>query len=139
MRDARRASLSGETDFVADRAGFGRGETEEGPEEFDEGPGEIYRLGGNQIIAGSKDVTAVVQKLCRFQQVALGSVDELRATILPQGKTRRLGVTEGAWAGAYMPEQRIVKSIKSQQKSLSREKERRIQGTQGQANVDRAG
>jgi hypothetical protein len=155
-RDAKQwASVSGETNFVADRAELG-GEVEEGAEELEEGPGEMYRcddvgnavrlidvlrstVGGNQITAGSRDVTMVVQQLCRFQQVALGSVDELRATILSEGVTRTMDVTGGTLEGVYMPEQRMVKSIKSQQRSLSREKERRIQGIQTQVDEDRAG
>src|SRR5436305_11883060 len=43
-RDARQwASISGETDLVADRVELGRGEVEERLEDLDEGPGEIYR------------------------------------------------------------------------------------------------
>lgn len=87
-------------------------------------------VGSNQITAGSKDATMVVQQLCQFQQVALGSVDELRATMLPGGGTRTMSITGGAWEGADTPEQQMVKSIKLQQRSLSREKKRMIQGIQ---------
>ncbi|KAF2176615.1 hypothetical protein K469DRAFT_698380 [Zopfia rhizophila CBS 207.26] len=91
-RDAKQwASVSGETDYVADGVEPGReegeeglGEGEEGLGEGDEGPGEMYRgddvgnavrlidvlrsmVGGNQITAGSKDVMMVIQQLCRFQ------------------------------------------------------------------------
>lgn len=132
---------------MADGVEPGREEGEEGLGEGEEGPGEMYRgddvgnavrlidvlrsmVGGSQITAGSKDVTTVVQQLCRFQQMTLGSVDELRTTILPEGRITMMGFAGGAWEDAYTPEQRMVKSIKLQQRNLSPEKERRVQGIQ---------
>lgn len=140
-RDARQwAALSGETDQAADGM-------EPNRDEGDEVPGDIYRednvgnavrlidvlrsaAGSKQITSGSKEVATVVQQLCRFQQVAMGSPDELRATIEQGVETRPINVESGRWQGTNKPGQEMVKSIKSQQRSLSREKERMIQGVQ---------
>lgn len=105
-RDAKQwAAVSGETDHAADGMEPSKGEG-------DEGPGEVYReddignavrlidilrstVGRKEITAGSKEVTTVVQQLCRFQQEVFGSPDELRATIVPEGGTRTIGAEGG--------------------------------------------
>ncbi|KAL8281707.1 hypothetical protein RB600_008933 [Gaeumannomyces tritici] len=142
-RDARQwAALSGETDPTADA-------DESGITEGGKGPGTAYRpdnignairlidvlrntVGSSQITAGSKEISTMVQQLYRFQVAALCSTDELRAmTVLERGP-RTLSVPGRSYWGAGIPGQEQVRSIKSQQVSASKERERMIQGIQNQ-------
>lgn len=84
----------------------------------------------NEITAGSKKVRLIVQQLCEFQQVALCSSKYLHATVVREQDTRTI---DRAYAGVDVPDQAKIKSIKSQQASASRERERIIQGIQKQA------
>src|ERR1051326_1883177 len=145
-RDARQwAAMSGEADLDMDTMESGAGD--------DQGQGEIYRpddigkavrlidvlrsaMGTNQITAGSKEVAAIVQDLYGFEQVALRSTDDLRSVVVHEGGPRRVSIPGGIGADAEIPEQELVRSIKSQQRSLSREKESRIQGMQEQLHSD---
>lgn len=149
-RDAKQwAAMSGETDHAAK-------EMELDGEEDDGVSGDMYRgdnvgsairlidvlrsmVEGTQITAGSREVMTVVQQLCRFQQVVLGSSDELRATVVSEGGTRTMSVAGGGWEGTETPRQELVRSIKSQEKSLSRERERMIQGIQEPAKMKATG
>lgn len=133
--DARQwAALSGETDAAAEFMEPGIGE---GGDDGTEGtyPSQdivnairfidVLRsvTGPSQITAGSGEVTGLVKQLYHFQQTALCSTDELRAvTVLEHGGR--------ATASTLIPEQDKVRSIKSQQVSVSRERERVIQGIQ---------
>ncbi|PVH90314.1 hypothetical protein DM02DRAFT_496337, partial [Periconia macrospinosa] len=139
-RDARQwASQSGEADPMADATDLVTGGG-------DEGTGTMYRrddignavrlidvmrsaIRTNEITAGSKDVRLIVQQLCEFQQVALCSSEHLHATVVREQGTRTM---DGAYAGVDVPDQAKIKSIKSQQASASRERERMIQGIQRQ-------
>ncbi|KAH7302896.1 hypothetical protein B0I35DRAFT_403075 [Stachybotrys elegans] len=93
--------------------------------------------GSNQITAGSKELSAMTQQLCRFQHAALGSTAELRARIVPEQGTRMVMVAwpDGTLGEAEVPTQRLLKSIKSQQASTSREIVKMIQGIQGMNDV----
>jgi len=140
-RDARQwAAQSGEADSMADATDLVTGE-----DEGDESSGMMYRpddignatrlidvlrntMGSNQTTVGSKDVKLIVQQLCEFQQIGLCSSEHLLATIIREQGTRKM---EGTYAGAEVPKQAKVKSIKSQQASASRARERMIQGIQG--------
>ncbi|PVH96965.1 hypothetical protein DM02DRAFT_534146, partial [Periconia macrospinosa] len=140
-RDARQwAAQSGEADPMA-------GATDPVTGEGDEGTGTMYRrddignairlidvirstIRTNEITAGSKDVRLIVQQLCAFQQVALCSSEHLHATVVREQGTRTM---DGVYAGVDVPDQAKIKSIKSQQASVSRERERMIQGIQRQA------
>jgi hypothetical protein len=142
-RDARQwAALSGEADPAADA-------TESGVADGDEGQGTVYRsdnvgsairlidvlrntLGKNQITAGSKEISTMVQELCRFQLAALSSNHELCATILPERGPRIVRLPGDPSRMAEIPRQEQVRSIKSQQTSVSREREKMIQGIQSQ-------
>jgi len=100
---------------------------------------DVFRsaLGPNQITAGSKEVAAIIEQLHRFDQVALGSVDDLRAVKVVEGAASTTSSRGGALPDAYnVPEQEKVRSIKSQQTSLSKERERMIQGIQEQRDND---
>lgn len=81
----------------------------------------------------------MVQQLSRFQQSALRSAVELRGTIVSERGPRTLGTLEGPFPGADMPGQEQVRSIKSQQMSASREKEKMIQGIQSQPDNNTTG
>jgi len=137
-RDARQwAAMSGEGDFEA-----------EGMEAHDEeGSAEVYRqdhigtatrlidvfrstLGPNQITAGSNEVVTMIDELHRFEQVALGSMEDLRAVQLVETAAGAASSRGGILSDADIPEQEKVRSIKSQQMSLSREREGMIQGIQ---------
>jgi hypothetical protein len=88
--------------------------------------------GENQITAGSRELSAMTQQLCQFQYTALGSTAELRARIASERETRTVIATlpEGPFIGAEVSAQRLLKSIKSQQVSASREAVKMIQGIQ---------
>ncbi|KAL8326728.1 hypothetical protein RB597_003174 [Gaeumannomyces tritici] len=79
-------------------------------------------LAGKQVTASSSEISEMVRQLYRFQQAALGSLDELRATAVVETAPR-----------TGLPGQEQLKSIKSQQRSVSRERERMIQGIQSRA------
>src|SRR5688572_6455598 len=108
-------------------------------------PGTIYRsnyiksaiqlinilrntIRNRQITARSKEISAIVQQLCQFQLTALYSTDKLHATTVLEPRPRIASLSKGPPLKAKMPHQKQVKSIKSQQRSISRERERIIQG-----------
>jgi len=93
-------------------------------------------IGNQQITAGSKEILAMVQKLNRFETTALCSTDELRAMRISEGGERKLNVPGQPFSGAEIPRQEDLKHIKSQQKSLSKEREEMIQGIQRLAEVN---
>jgi hypothetical protein len=132
------AALSGEADPIADAV-------ESGIAAEDEGPGAVHRsdsignairlidvlrnaVGSRQITAGSKEISALVQRLCRFQSAALCSTDDLRATMVPERGPRLPHLPGAPSRGAEIPRQEQVRSIKSQQTSVSREREKTLQG-----------
>ncbi|KAG7001810.1 ATP-dependent DNA helicase PIF1 [Fusarium oxysporum f. sp. conglutinans] len=93
-----------------------------------------------EITAGSKEIWTIAQQLSRFQQSALRSADELHSTIVSErGLTTLSRAERSSSEAAEMPWQEHVKSIKSQQTSASREKEKMIQGIQNQPDSDTAG
>lgn len=99
---------------------------------------DVFRnaIGIKQVTAGSKEISAMVEKLYRFQTTALCSMDDLRAMIVPESGERTLSVLGRLFSGSEIPRQDQLRHIKAQQKSLSRERERMIQGIQGQPDVD---
>ncbi|KAL8281709.1 hypothetical protein RB600_005247 [Gaeumannomyces tritici] len=133
-RDARQwAAISGEADPAAvDTVEPGLGEEEDsGQAVYRSGDiGSATRLidvlrkmlAGKQVTASSSEISEMVRQLYRFQQAALGSLDELRATAVVETAPR-----------TGLPGQEQLKSIKSQQRSVSRERERMIQGIQSRA------
>ncbi|KAH6961862.1 hypothetical protein BKA56DRAFT_185743 [Ilyonectria sp. MPI-CAGE-AT-0026] len=149
-RDARQwAASAGDADFTAARVGE-EGEGEAGGEEaasvYQSGSiGNATRLidvvrsavGANQITAGSPELIATMEQLCRFQQSALSSAAELQATVMPERGERRISIPEGAFSGTVIPPQDQVKAIKSQQICASRERERMIRGIQNMAAADK--
>ncbi|KAF1809821.1 hypothetical protein P152DRAFT_451761 [Eremomyces bilateralis CBS 781.70] len=138
--------MSGETDPFADAA-----DLEDRGDDRSEGPRTTYRSDrlGNatrlidvlrnaieayQVTAGSTEISRMVDQMSRFQQTALDSIDELGATTtLDQGPGTLSGQGDGfpGPAASVVPAQGLLKSIKAQQKSVSRERERIIQGIQG--------
>ncbi|KAK7570760.1 hypothetical protein V3481_019299 [Fusarium oxysporum f. sp. vasinfectum] len=137
----------GDVDASVDTAGL----------ECDTEPQEAYRSDGvgtatrvldvlrqamarTEITAGSKEIWTIAQQLSRFQQSALRSADELHSTIVSErGLTTLSRAERSSSEAAEMPWQEHVKSIKSQQTSASREKEKMIQGIQNQPDSDTAG
>ncbi|RKK84509.1 hypothetical protein BFJ68_g17351, partial [Fusarium oxysporum] len=89
--------------------------------------------GAGQITAGSEELSAMIHQLCRFQYTALGSTAELRAMIASERGARTVTVPlpGGPSIEAEVPSQRLLRSIKSQQVSASREAVKMIQGMQG--------
>lgn len=150
-RDARQWAAQGEEDDPAAEAMESmqsQGEEELrpwGPYRSD-GAGSTSRLidvlrstvGSNQITANSGEVSSMVEQLCKFQEVALESQEEVLATVDQEHKNRESDMLDGVAAGNHAPEQSQVKSIKSQQASASRERERMIKGIQGQGDADAA-
>jgi len=96
-------------------------------------------IASQQITAGSNEISAMVQKLYQFQATALCSTDDLGATIVPERGERTLSVPGQPYSGAEIPSQEHLRHIKSQQKSLSKEREMMIQGIQGLPNVNTTG
>ncbi|KJZ69284.1 hypothetical protein HIM_11320 [Hirsutella minnesotensis 3608] len=85
----------------------------------------------NQITAGSPELTAMTQKLCRFQQSAISSTAaELAATATLERGERRINMPGRVFSGAVVPQQDQVKAIKSQQVCASKERVKMIQGIQ---------
>ena len=99
---------------------------------------DVFRnaIGIRQITAGLREISAMVEKLYRFQVTALCLMDDLRSIIIPESGRRTLSMLERPFSGIEIPRQEQLKYIKSQQKSLSREREKMIQGIQGQPHVD---
>ncbi|KJZ69967.1 hypothetical protein HIM_10638 [Hirsutella minnesotensis 3608] len=144
-RDAKQwAALSGDGDSTVIYA------DEDGTREAGVEPGSVYQadstgntmrlidvvrssIGANQITAGSPELTTMVQELGRFQQSALSSSSEFRATMLPEGGPRRINIPGRAFSGATIPPQSQLRAIKSQQIRASREREKMIQGIQSVA------
>ncbi|OWT42276.1 PIF1 protein [Pochonia chlamydosporia 170] len=93
---------------------------------------DVFRnaVGSGQITTGSKEISTMVQELCRFQVASLCSTDDLRATVVIERGPRTLGLRGHPSSGAEIPRQEQVRSIKSQQISASKERERMIQGVQ---------
>ncbi|RKK60746.1 hypothetical protein BFJ69_g17203 [Fusarium oxysporum] len=87
-------------------------------------------VGTNQVTAQSPELMAMMQQLCRFQQSALCSTAELKATVISERGVRRISMPGRVFSGAALPPQDQVKAIKSQQMSASKERERMIQGIQ---------
>ncbi|KAG6978077.1 hypothetical protein FocnCong_v021441 [Fusarium oxysporum f. sp. conglutinans] len=139
-RDARQwAALSGEGDPTADAVGSGstEGHDAQGVEHRPGGVGLATRLidvlrnamTRKEITAGSKEISSMVEQMYRFQATALDSTDDLRATVIPDHDAHILG---GSISRAEIPRQEQLRSIKSQQNGLSREREKMIQGLQNQ-------
>jgi hypothetical protein len=139
-RDARQwAALSGEGDPTADAVGSGstEGHDAQGVEHRPGGVGLATRLidvlrnamTRKEITAGSKEISSMVGQMYRFQATALDSTDDLRATVIPDHDAHILG---GSISRAEIPRQEQLRSIKSQQNGLSREREKMIQGLQNQ-------
>ncbi|QLI69148.1 ATP-dependent DNA helicase PIF1 [Metarhizium brunneum] len=140
-RDARQwAAMSGETDPMADvtESGMADGDDELGIGYRSDNIGNAARLidvfrnavGSGQITTGSKEISTMVQELCRFQLASLCSTDDLGATMVIERRPRTLGLRGHPSSGAEIPRQEQVRSIKSQQISASKERERMIQGVQ---------
>lgn len=85
-------------------------------------------IAGKQITANSPEISGMLARLLQFQGNALVAEEEANDTIFPE--QRKVGVS--------IPNQDQVRSIKSQQASASRERERMIQGIQGLVNGDRS-
>jgi hypothetical protein len=146
--DARQwAALSGGTDPAVDMVESGLAEAEEGQETAyrSDDIGSATRLidvlrntiRGGQVTAGSKEISDMVQQLIRFQQATMGSANELRATTVLEGEPGTLSARGGSSLGAGVPDQGRLRSIKSQQASMSREREKMIQGIQSRPQPDR--
>jgi hypothetical protein len=132
--------MCGEADLAAEAMDDGSGGSDElGAQYRSDNIGNAIRLidvlisavESSQITAGSKELTAVIQTLCRFQEVALWSMEDLRMTMLAHREADHLSMD--------MPEQGRLRSIKAQQNSLSQEKERMIEGIQERSIVDTTG
>ncbi|PHH86039.1 hypothetical protein CDD83_10831 [Cordyceps sp. RAO-2017] len=86
--------------------------------------------GASQITAGSRELSGMIQQLCRFQQSALASTAELRATVATERDGRHINMPGQVFSGAAVSPQDQVKTIKSQQTCASRERVKMIQGIQ---------
>ena len=96
-------------------------------------------VASQQITADSKEISAMIQKLYRFQATALCSTDDLCAVVVPESGERTLSVPGQPFSAAVIPSQEHLRYIKSQQKSLSKEREKMIQGIQGLSDVNTTG
>ncbi|RSL84092.1 hypothetical protein CDV31_016748 [Fusarium ambrosium] len=139
-RDAKQwASSSGDEDLMGahvEEAGAGQEDEEAASAYQSDNVGSATRLidvvisavGANQITARPRKFTAMVQRLCRFQQSALSSTAELQATVTPERSERRINTPGRVFSGAAVPPQDQVKAIKSQQICASKERVKMIQG-----------
>jgi hypothetical protein len=88
-------------------------------------------VAANQTTVGPNDVQSMVMQLCEFQHAAVSSSEDFRATIVQEQAVRTIEAV--GWVptmSGNIPGQDKVKSIKTQQASASRERERMIQGIQ---------
>ncbi|KAM4061353.1 PIF1-like helicase [Hirsutella rhossiliensis] len=138
-RDAKQwAASSGDGDPAGAPGDWG--EDGEGPGEADREAGSAYQsdnvgnatrlidvvrsaTGANQITAGSRELSGMMQQLSRFQQSALASTAELRATVVTERGGGHINMPGQVFSGAALPPQDQVKAIKSQQTCASREGE----------------
>ena len=132
MRDARQwAAVSGETETDATADAI----EQSGMADGDEGSGTVYRsdsignaarlidvlrnaVGSNQVTRGSKEISTMVQQLCRSRLATLSSAEELGARAVAEPGTRTVSVT-GPFQGANIPKQEKIVAIKTQQISAS--------------------
>ncbi|KAH7304602.1 hypothetical protein B0I35DRAFT_414433 [Stachybotrys elegans] len=100
-RDAKQwAASSADDEHTVGGISWGDADGDDGSDK-DQGAPSIYRCdnigeatrlidvlrsasGSNQITAGSKELSAMTQQLCKFQHAALGSTAELHARIVPE-------------------------------------------------------
>ncbi|OAQ57976.1 ATP-dependent DNA helicase PIF1 [Purpureocillium lilacinum] len=141
-RDAKQwEATAGEGDGTgprAEEAGAGQVDEEAAAVYQSDNVGSATRLidvvrsaaGANQITAGSRELSAMMEQLCRFQQSALSSTAELQAAAAVERGERRIVMPGRSCSGATVPPQDQVRAIKSQQISASRERVKRIQGIQ---------
>ena len=142
-RDARQwAAQSGEEDPAVDVVETATFEGEEQGPERARGlyrPGKIgtatclidvlrSAMGTSQITAGSNYVRSVVQQLCDFHLVTSDSPEDLRNTVIHEQGGRTICTLGGKSPEIDVPGQDKVRSIKTHQASMSRERERRIKG-----------
>jgi hypothetical protein len=142
-RDARQwAALSGETDPVVDamESGLGEGVGGSGDGYRSDDIGNVTRLidvfrstmGAAQITAGSEEVALIVQQLLRFEQAAQWD-DQYSSQVVEDGVrtvSTSMSTSMSVSPGTEIPGQDKVRAIKSQQMSLSKERDRMIQGIQ---------
>jgi hypothetical protein len=97
---------------------------------------DVFRnaVASSEITAGSEAISEMVSELCRFEVAVLGSRDELSAASVPEHGTETMRMLAGSGTATEIPTQEQVRSIKSQQASVSREREKNIQGMQSQTN-----
>lgn len=150
-RDAKQwAAQSGDGDPASEAIGPGMGDGDEGPGRAfrSDGVANAIRLidvlrttmGADQVTAGSKEISRTIQQLSRFHQVALRLMDEPCGEIFnEQGPTKVPDAPEGPFLGADVPGQGLIRSIKSQQRNVSKERERMIQGIQSWPDNDTTG
>jgi len=121
-RDAKQwAAMSGETDAM-------REAVESGVADGDEESRTMYRsnnignatrlidvlrstIADRQITTGSKEISAMVQQLYRFQATALCSIGNLHAMIVSEGEERTLGVPGQPFSGAEIPRQERLSTL----------------------------
>ncbi|EGY20851.1 uncharacterized protein VDAG_02375 [Verticillium dahliae VdLs.17] len=132
-RDAKQwAAQSGDGDPSSEATGAGLVDTDERAASEFRSDGVVIAtrlivvlratMGAEQITVGSREIFTMVQQLSRFEQSVLRPMDELTAAVA--------NVADEAFAAADVPAQAQIRSIKSQQKCVSREKEKMIQGIQ---------
>jgi hypothetical protein len=149
-RDAKQwAAMSGETDAMTEafESGLADGDDKLRTMYRSDNIGNATRfidvlrsaIASQQITANSKEISALVQKLYRFQATALCSAEDLHAMIVPEEGERILNVSGQPFSGAEIPRQKDLRHIKSQQKSLSKEREKIIQGIQRLPDINTEG
>lgn len=127
-RDAKQwSALSAESERTVNTAELGSVETDGATSTYNsDSTAETCRLidvfraaiRSGQATEGSAEISTMVQQLCEFQLGVL-SVDT--------------STVNEPYSGVEVPEQEQLRSIKAQQKSASREREKLIQGIQSQA------
>ncbi|EJT68997.1 hypothetical protein GGTG_13394 [Gaeumannomyces tritici R3-111a-1] len=134
------AALSGELEPAADAAESGSAERADAQSMAyrSDNVGTATRLidvlrsaiSAKEITAGSREISAMVEQMYRFQAAALGSAEDLHTAVLPETGIRTASILGGTFSGAETPGQEQLRSIKAQQAGLSREREKAIQGIQ---------
>jgi hypothetical protein len=140
------AALSGELEPVVDAAESSSGERGDsqiapyrsGRVEMATQLIDVMRnaISAKEITAGSKEISALVEQMYRFQAAALpASEDDLYGTVFPEAETTAVSILGGTVSGADTPKQEQLRSIRAQQTGLSREREKAIQGMQSESDA----
>lgn len=137
---------SGDGDPASEAIIPGMGDGDEGPGRESRSDGVANALRLIDVLRTTMDHgrlegdLEMIRQLSRFHQLALRSIDEPCGAIFnEQGPKEAPDAPEGPFLGADLPGQGLIRFIKSQQRNVSKERERMIQGIHSRPDNDTTG